>query len=64
MNNMMLNMFVTMQNLLASEEGQDLVEYGLVVAVVAFGCVVALKTMGSGIGDMFNDMNAVLSNAL
>ncbi|HEU5350446.1 MAG TPA: Flp family type IVb pilin [Terracidiphilus sp.] len=60
----MLKLFVTMQTLLASEEGQNLVEYGLVVALVAFGSVVALKSMGSGLGDMFNAMNKVLSNAV
>ncbi|MGH9519009.1 MAG: Flp family type IVb pilin [Terriglobales bacterium] len=64
MNNLMLKMFVKMQNLLSSEEGQDLVEYGLVVALVAFGAVVALQSLGSQLGDLFNDINATLANSI
>jgi pilus assembly protein Flp/PilA len=64
MNNLMLKMFVKMQTLLASEEGQDLVEYGLVVALVAFGAVLALKSLGSGLGDLFNDINSTLANSI
>ncbi|HEU5350763.1 MAG TPA: Flp family type IVb pilin [Terracidiphilus sp.] len=64
MNNLMLKMFVKMQTLLASEEGQDLVEYGLVVALVAFGAVVALQSIGSQLGDLFNDINKTLNNAI
>jgi pilus assembly protein Flp/PilA len=64
MNNLMLKMFVKMQTLLASEEGQDLVEYGLVVALVAFGAVAALKSIGTNLGSLFNDINATLVNSL
>jgi pilus assembly protein Flp/PilA len=64
MNNLMLKMFVKMQTLLASEEGQDLVEYGLVVALVAFGSVVALQSIGKELGDLFSDINATLGNSI
>ncbi|HUX43804.1 MAG TPA: hypothetical protein VMV57_03540 [Terracidiphilus sp.] len=59
----MLKMFVKMQTLLANEEGQDLVEYGLVVALVAFGAVAALKSIGSELGVLFSSINSILTSA-
>ncbi|HEU5458502.1 MAG TPA: Flp family type IVb pilin [Terracidiphilus sp.] len=64
MNTRILRLFVTIQTLLASEEGQDLVEYGLVVALVAFGAVVALQSIGTQLGTLFSDINATLANAI
>ncbi|MGB6975589.1 MAG: Flp family type IVb pilin [Terracidiphilus sp.] len=64
MDNLMLKIYVKMQTLLASEEGQDLVEYGLVVALVAFGAVAALTSLGSGLGDLFSDINQTLANSI
>ena len=40
MNSLLLKKYVELQNLLAHEEGQDLVEYALVVALLAFGALV------------------------
>lgn len=64
MNTQILKLFVKMQTLLASEEGQDLVEYGLVVALVAFGAVVALQSIGTQLGTLFSDINATLANSI
>lgn len=64
MNTLMLKLLVNIQTLAASEEGQDLVEYGLVVALVAFGAVVALKSIGTQLGTLFSDINATLNNSI
>ncbi len=37
MNTMLLNLYIKFQALKNGEEGQDLVEYALVVALIAFG---------------------------
>ena len=39
MNNMLLKLYVKFQDLKNHEEGQDLVEYALVVALIAFGAI-------------------------
>jgi pilus assembly protein Flp/PilA len=64
MNDLMIKMFVKLQTLMAREEGQDLVEYALVVALVAFGATAALKTLGSGLATAFNNISTTLSSSL
>ena len=49
-----------MQRLIKREEGQDLIEYALVVALIAFAAVTSMKTVA-------NDINAIfvaIGNAL
>ena len=64
MNNLTLKMFVKMQTLMNREEGQDLVEYALVVALVAFGATAALKTLGTGLNTAFSQISSTLSSSL
>ena len=64
MNKLMLNILVNVQNMLNNEEGQDLVEYGLVVALVAFGAVTAMKNLGTEISVVFSDINSTLTSAV
>jgi pilus assembly protein Flp/PilA len=64
MNNLMLKMFVKMQTLIMHEEGQDLVEYGLVVALVAFGATAAMSTLGKGLSSVFTVISTTLSSSL
>jgi len=64
MNNLMLKLFVKMQSLMVREEGQDLVEYALVVALVAFGATAALKTLGTGLNSAFTNISSTLASSL
>jgi pilus assembly protein Flp/PilA len=64
MNEMMLKMYIKLQNLMAREEGQDLVEYALVVALIAFGAVAGMKTLATGINTAFNTISADLASSL
>ncbi len=64
MNKLMINILVKVQDLLKNEEGQDLVEYGLVVALVAFGAVAAMKALGSEISVVFSDITSTLTSAV
>lgn len=42
------------------EEGASLVEYGLLVGLIAVGCVVAVGTLGTTIAGYFTTINASL----
>lgn len=53
-----------LHTLLAREDGQDLVEYALVVALVAFGSTTALKLLGSGLSHAFSNISTTLSSSL
>jgi pilus assembly protein Flp/PilA len=55
MNNAMLKLLGKLQTLMQREEGQDLVEYALVVALVAFGATLALKNLGTGLNHAFTN---------
>lgn len=42
------------------EEGQDLVEYALIIVLIALAVVVALTALGGGISTVFQDIVAEL----
>ena len=43
------------------EEGQDLVEYALVVALVAFGAVTGMGYLATGINEAFSGIATILT---
>jgi len=47
MHELMLKVHFKLRFLIEREEGQDLVEYALVVALMAFGCVAAMQSLAS-----------------
>ena len=64
MNSLMVSMIAKLQTLLMNEEGQDLVEYGLVVALIAFGAVAAMQALGTEISTVFSQITSVLSSSI
>jgi len=62
MNDLMIKMYVAAKMLIEREEGQDLVEYALVVALIAFGAITAMKFLSSGINTAFSDIATTLTN--
>jgi len=63
MNNMLLKMYVKFQDLKSNEEGQDLVEYALVVALIAFGAVAGMTTLASALNNAFLSISSKLASA-
>jgi pilus assembly protein Flp/PilA len=63
MNNLMLKMFVTLKTLMSCEEGQDLVEYALVVALIALGAVAAMQALSTQISTIFGTIQTKLAAA-
>ncbi len=49
----MLKLSAKLQNLMLAEEGQDLIEYALVVSLIAFAAVVAMGTLAGDINNAF-----------
>ena len=64
MNNLLLKLYVKFQNLKDREEGQDLVEYALVVALIAFGATAGMGALAGGINKAFNTISSTLSTAI
>jgi pilus assembly protein Flp/PilA len=64
MNNLMIKLFVKMQTLMNRVDGQDLVEYALVVALVAFGATAALKTLRTGLNTAFSSIGSTLYSSV
>jgi Flp pilus assembly pilin Flp len=62
MNQMLLNTWLTIQSVLASEEGQDVVEYALVFSVIALGAAAGMNSVASGIGTEFGNISTFLGN--
>ena len=42
------------------EEGASLLEYGMLVLLIALLCIIAVKTIGSKISNGFNSANSML----
>ena len=53
----------TLQRLWKDEEGQDLVEYGLLLVLVSLGAVAAMGTLASAISDAFGNAQTNLSSS-
>jgi pilus assembly protein Flp/PilA len=55
---------IKIRNLLSREEGQDLIEYALVVALIAFAATVGMNTLASDINSAFTTIGTKLTNAI
>jgi pilus assembly protein Flp/PilA len=49
-----------LRRLLKEEEGQTLVEYGLLVALIALVVIAALTVLGRKVANTFNSINETL----
>lgn len=49
----LLTLYVNLQHLLRDENGQDLVEYALIVALIALACCAGLNSLASVINNAF-----------
>jgi pilus assembly protein Flp/PilA len=55
-------LYAPMQNLMMREEGQDLIEYALVVALIAFAATVGMNSLASGINTAFSNISLTLAS--
>ena len=47
-----------------NDEGQDLLEYALLVALIAIVCIIAVGTTGTNVNAIFTRIGEELGNAL
>ncbi len=64
MKNYLLKLSVKFQTLLSREEGQDLIEYALVVALIAFAATTGMRTVANDINSAFSAIGASLTAAI
>lgn len=64
MNKILSDLYSKFSDLMSRENGQDLVEYALVVAIIAFGAVTAMKGLSTEIKAAFNTISSDLSTSL
>ena len=62
MNTMLLKLYVKFQDLATREEGQDLVEYALVVALIAIGATAGMKALATGLNSAFQGISSTLGS--
>jgi pilus assembly protein Flp/PilA len=60
MNNLFLAMYVKMQNLMKHEEGQDLIEYALVAALIAVATIASMQKVASAMNIIFSQVATTL----
>ena len=61
MNALPLTMRVKLQNLMKQEEGQDLIEYALIAALIAVACVASMQSVASAVTSLFSNVSSLLA---
>jgi pilus assembly protein Flp/PilA len=61
MNNLFLALYVKLQSLTNREEGQDLVEYALLVALIALAAITGVQKVASAVTTVFNNISTTLA---
>ena len=61
MNTLLLRTYLFMKQMLEQEEGQDLVEYALVIALIALAATVGMKSLAGGINKAFDSVSVALA---
>ncbi|HXS74903.1 MAG TPA: hypothetical protein VN753_01915 [Terracidiphilus sp.] len=55
------NLYFVLRALLNRDEGQDLVEYALVVALIAFGAITGMGYLATGLNTAFSTIASTLT---
>ena len=61
MNNMLMKLCVKFQALKNGEEGQDLVEYALLVALIALVCISGVNSVAASVNSVFTTISTSLA---
>jgi len=61
MNNLLLAMYVKLQNLMNREEGQDLVEYALLVCLIALAAITGVNKVATAVTTVFTNISTSLA---
>jgi pilus assembly protein Flp/PilA len=61
MKDTLLKLYIRVQNLLSQDEGQDLVEYALIVALIALAATAGMKTLASDLSSAFSSVGSTIN---
>jgi pilus assembly protein Flp/PilA len=64
MNDFILKIAAKIQSAMMSEEGQDLIEYALLVALIAFAATAGMKTLATDINTAFGTIGNTLNSSI
>jgi pilus assembly protein Flp/PilA len=53
--------YFRLKGLISEEDGQDLVEYALVVTLLAFGAMASMSALAGGISTLFSAVDSTLT---
>ena len=62
MKDILLKLYIKFQDLVSQEDGQDLVEYALIVALIALACTVGMKSLATAISSGFTNLGTTLTS--
>lgn len=63
-NSPLVSILNLLHSLLKREDGQDLVEYGLVIALVSFGAVLGLKQLGGMASILYSAISSTIQTTM
>jgi pilus assembly protein Flp/PilA len=61
-NSMFLKHYLRFQELLSGENGQDMVEYALIVCLISLGCTATSQFLASGLSQAYSNLNSALGS--
>jgi pilus assembly protein Flp/PilA len=61
MNTALLRVLIYFRQLTEDEQGQDLVEYSLIVALIAFGAMSGMRFLSTGLNHAFSSISSTLT---
>ena len=59
-----MKLFTLLRKLRKNDSGQDLLEYALLVALIAIVCIIAITTTGTNVDAIFTRIGEELGDAL
>ena len=62
MNNLFLKLYVKFEELKNDEKGQDMVEYALVVALIALAATASLQGVGAALTNQFTSISTSIAS--
>lgn len=54
---------VYLKNLMSGKKGQGMVEYGLIISLIAVAVIVVLAALGGKLSDLFNSVTSKITTA-
>jgi len=61
-NTLLLKVYIKLDDLASREEGQDMVEYALITALLAFGWIAGVKNVATALNSAFSSISSQLGS--